>query len=253
MAASKKRNATDYIVLKRLRVDCIIGIYPHELHKLQPVIADVRLGMDLSRAGKSGKINATYNYELIAREITELLKFRRYRLLEAAAEEICAMLFGVHPRLQSVQLVLEKPKALLKRAQAAAIEITRYRRDYAPRRETASFGEVEILFENEEAGLYLLHIQQKKEIPPHFHRVMRELEWRVRGRILRNGVPLSGLSPVAWAREERHGYQNVGSRPATLFCCDVPKFIPDDEIPVRAPETEASGPGRLGPGDEPET
>lgn len=229
---ANRRRSTDYIVLKRLRVDCIIGIYPHELHKPQPIIVDVRLGLDLSQAGRSGKISHTYDYQAIAREIAELLIFRRYRLLEAAAEEICAMLFGVHPRLQSIQLSLEKPKAMLKRAQAAAIAIRRLRRDYQRSQERTRFGSAEVLLETDDAGLYLLHIEQNKGIPLHYHKVMRELEWRVRGRILRNGRLLTGMSPVAWAAFERHCYQNIGARTATLFCCDVPRFIPEDEIRV---------------------
>jgi hypothetical protein len=27
-----------------------------------------------------------------------------------------------------------------------------------------------------------------------------------------------------------HGYENRGQRRATLFCCDTPPFIPQDEI-----------------------
>ena len=224
---------TDCIHIRKLKVDCIIGIYPKELKKEQVVIADLRIGMDLSRAGRSGKISYTCDYEQIAKEISILLRFRRYRLLEAAAEEIAAMLFGVHKKIESLRLRLEKPQALIGLAQSAAIEISRRRCDYPLQNENASFGEVDILLETKDAGLYLLHIHEGNEIPMHYHRIMRELEWRVRGEILRNNTRMQDLSPVEWAFEQRHAYKNIGKQTATLFCCDVPAFIPEDEIAVR--------------------
>ncbi|MFQ5632734.1 MAG: dihydroneopterin aldolase [bacterium] len=223
---------TDFIHIRQLKVDCIIGIYPKELKKEQPVVIDARIGMDLSRAGRTGKIGYTCDYELIANEISILLKFRRYRLLEAAAEEIASMLFGVHKMVESLELSLEKPQALPGLAQGAAIEISRNRRDYPVRNESASFGEVDVLLETKDAGMYLLHIHQDKEIPLHYHRIMRELEWRVQGDILRNDKKIQKLSPVEWAFEQKHSYRNIGKKTATLFWCDVPAFNREDEIVV---------------------
>lgn len=222
----------DQIHIKKLRVDCIVGIYPKELKKPQPLFADVRLGLDLSLAGRSGKISATCDYQRVANEISYLLKFRRYRLLEMAAEEIAAMLFGVHKNIQTINLRLEKPRALPQLAKSAAVEIDRTRSDYPVRNEQAVFGHVDILLETAEAGLYLLHIGPGKAIPLHFHRVMRELEWRVSGHLLRNGKRLKNLSPIAWKKLQKHSYRNAGKETATLFCCDVPPFIPEDEILV---------------------
>jgi dihydroneopterin aldolase len=222
----------DSIHISGLKVDCIIGIYPEELKKQQPVIADIRLGLNLSHAGRTGKIGYTCDYEQIANEVIALLKFRCFRLLEAAAEEIAAMLFGVHGKIETLELRLEKPEALRHLAASAAIEISRSRSDYPRKKESTGFGEVEILLETRDAGLYLLHIHEGKEIPLHYHKIMREMEWRVCGDIMRNNERLKGLSPVEWAKNQQHTYKNIGKHTATLFCCDVPAFIREDEILV---------------------
>ena len=152
----------DFIHLKKLRVDCIVGIYPEELKQSQPRFVDVRLGLNLAPAGRTGKIALTCDYELVANEISHLLKFRRYRLLEAAAEEIAAMLFGVHRTVQSIELRLEKPQALPHLAKSAAVEICRRRSDFSCTKESAVFCHVDILLENAYAGLYFLHIEKGK-------------------------------------------------------------------------------------------
>ena len=226
------RKLIDYIHINQLLIKCVIGIYPEELKAEQPVFADVRLGLNVSQAGRSGKISHTCDYERIANEISTLLKFRRYRLLEMAVEEVSAMLFGVHEKIEIVELRLEKPMALRNRAKSAAIEIRRCRQDFPRKKEKASFGDVDVLLETADAGLYLLNIHKGNEIRLHYHEVMRELEWRVSGDIMRNGEKMMGYDAVTWAKKQQHTYKNIGQQCATLFCCDVPAFVPEDEITV---------------------
>ena len=135
------------------------------------------------------------------------------------------------PTWRNCNCGLKKPDALRHRgAQGAAVEINRSRNEFPVKAEPASFGEVDVLLETSEAGLYLLHIEPGKEIPLHHHQIMREVEWLVRGNVLRNREPLKKLSPALWQKAEEHSYRNVGSERATLFCCDIPPFISADEI-----------------------
>lgn len=211
---------------------CVVGVRPDERLGEQPLELDLRLLLDLRRAGRSGRIGDTCDYDQVAEQVHALLKFRRYRLLEAAAEELAAMLLGVHRVVQQVEVRLEKPRALLGRARGASVKILRSADDLALREERTDFGRAQVLLETEDAGLYLLHIDPGASIPPHRHEVMRELEWRVSGDLERCGQPMTGLCPVEWPRGRIHEYRNVGGGTATLFCCDVPPFDPDDEIRV---------------------
>ncbi|HLT37393.1 MAG TPA: dihydroneopterin aldolase, partial [Enhygromyxa sp.] len=217
--------ARDRIFIEELRVDCIVGIYPHERSQPQPLIVELELGLDTAEAAYSGRIAATCDYARVADEVATLLEFRQYKLLEMAAEELVAMLCGVHPNVEDLRVRLYKPQALQGRARAGGVEIRRRARDFVRMREHNEFGEVEILYQTREAGLYLLHVDPGKEIPAHYHDVMRELEWLVEGAIERDGVRLRGFDPVVWRKHRVHRYVNVGTRRATLFCCDTPPFV----------------------------
>jgi FolB domain-containing protein len=221
---------TDVIEIRGLAVACVVGVRPDERDREQPVRLDLELGLDLSRAGRSGRISETCDYDRVTDEVIALLRFRRYRLIEAAVEEIAAMLLGVHPPLERVKVRLEKPQALSDRASAAAVTIERGREHYRLRHETTHFGRVDILLETRDAGLYLLHVDPGLEIPRHHHRIMRELEWLVDGELHQDGRRVAPVRPVTWGHGQIHSYQNRGDRTATLFCCDVPPFIPHDEI-----------------------
>lgn len=229
----------DKIRIRGLRVDCVVGIRPEERTREQPVLLDVELALDVSSAAYSGRIDETVDYDRAAQEMDALLRFRRYQLLEMAAEELCAMLLGVHRGIERVTLAIHKPHALLGRAANVGVEVSRARADFPFTRDYPEFGEVEILHESRAAGLYLLHIEPGKRIPTHYHAVMRELEWLVAGEVERDGRRLAGFSPVAWPRGKRHTYANVGPQRATLFCCDSPPFIPEDEVVVTDGEADA--------------
>ncbi len=225
---------TDTIAICGLQVDCIIGVHAHERDDAQPLNIDVELGLDLRRPGHTGGIGDTCDYSQVAAAVRELLQFRRYRLLEAAAEEICAMLLGLHPELRTAELRLRKPRALTGLAEAAMVGVRRTQADYPRRFENTRFGQAEILLETREAGLYLLHVDGGRSIPAHHHQEMRELEWIVRGELWWEGAQLPLREARAWPQGEIHGYDNRGDARASVFCCDTPPFIPEDEIEVRA-------------------
>ncbi len=226
--------ARDHINIRGLEVSCIVGILARERDTEQTLLIDLELGLDISDAGYSGKISATCNYVTVADQVETLLTFRRYKLLEMAAEEIAAMLFGVHTMLETVCVRLSKPQALGERALGVGVDAFRHRRDFVRARERSDFGEVEIIHQSREAGLYLLHVDPGSEIPAHYHQIMRELEWLVDGQLERDGELLRDFAPVVWDKRRVHRYVNVGSERATLFCCDCPPFVPADEIIVEA-------------------
>lgn len=223
---------SDCVRIEGLSFDTIIGVLPEERLRTQPLRFDVELVLDLRPAGLSGKIGDTVDYDLVSREIVALVQFRRYRLIEAAAEECAAMLLGLHPALEEVALHLQKPDALARLSAVPSVSIVRTRDDYPRRFEASRFGQVEILFETRDAGLYLLHVDPGKSIPLHRHTIMRELEWLVEGELIQNEQPVPLFQPIAWLGGQVHGYDNRSRHRATVFCCDSPPFIPEDEVIV---------------------
>lgn len=224
----RPRMRRDHIEIEQLEVPCIIGVRPAERERPQPLLVDLVLEYDLHEAGRSGRITDTCDYAQLADEVTALLRFRRYKLLENAAEEIGAMVLGLHHGTR-LQLRLGKPEAIAG-ARRAGVFVNRTPYDYPRRREVSRFGEVEVLLETREAGLYLLHVEAQHAIPLHHHQVMQELEWLVDGELRQDGRSVERGVPQAWALGQVHGYTNVSDRRASLFCCDVPPFLPSDEI-----------------------
>lgn len=121
----------DEIRIHGLGLCCIVGIHAHERVNEQPLCIDLTLGLDTRDAARTGKISRTVHYGDVSEQVSALLRFRKYRLLEAAAEEIAWMLLGIHARLEWVQIRVEKPKALAGLADAASLTIKRSRADLA--------------------------------------------------------------------------------------------------------------------------
>jgi 7,8-dihydroneopterin aldolase/epimerase/oxygenase len=121
----------DIIRIHGLELECIVGLRPEERISTQKVLVDVSLGLDTRQAGRTGRIGATLDYDRVARDVTALLQFRRYRLIEVATEELALMILSAYPLAEWVELRLEKPGALAGRARAASVEVKRTRSDLA--------------------------------------------------------------------------------------------------------------------------
>jgi len=173
----------DVVRIHRLELDCIVGIRPPEREHRQRVRLDIGLHADLSHAGRTGRIGLTVDYDQVAHEVSALLSFRHYHLIEMAAEEVSAMLLGVHAGVHRVDLRIEKPGALEGRARAASVEVRRSRKDYPVSVASGEPGTPAILLETREARLELLGIDpgQSDASGPGF--AARALCWVVQGEV----------------------------------------------------------------------
>jgi FolB domain-containing protein len=171
---------TDIIRIHRLELDCIVGIRPQEREHRQRVRLDIGLHADLSHAGRSGRISLTADYDQVAHEVATLLAFRHYHLVEMAAEEVSAMLLGLHPGVERVDLRIEKPGALEGRARAASVEVRRARRDYPVSVLDAEHG-AQMLLETREARLDLMRIEPGQSVCTGPSYAACSLEWVVEG------------------------------------------------------------------------
>ncbi|MFZ5890949.1 MAG: dihydroneopterin aldolase [Myxococcota bacterium] len=204
----------DRIHLRSLELECIVGVRPPERKRPQRVRLDVSLGVDLAPAGRSGRITRTIDYARVADELQNMLRFREYRLMEMAAEELSAMLFAAHPMLQSVELRLEKPEALRGRATAAgAVSVVRERASFPVTRRATPSGRVDLVLETHEATLSLLSLEPcAKFLPSSTPR----LAWLTQGSVdgvratLEPGEPLCNDAELV-----------AGPQGATLFVCET--------------------------------
>ena len=112
--------------LSQLRVDCIVGIYPHERAATQTVLLDLELDYDFAPAAASDAIPDAVDYDGVASSVTTLLQERRFQLLESMAEHTSQMLFDREPRIRAVRMTIRKPAAV-PAADASFVRVERVR------------------------------------------------------------------------------------------------------------------------------
>lgn len=113
--------------LHHLRVDCIVGIHPHERETPQAVFVDLELDYDFAPAGASDAIGDAVDYTTLAALVTSLFQARRFQLLEAMVEAAAAAVFDHDRRITSVRLEIRKPAAVPEAADSF-VRVSRERR-----------------------------------------------------------------------------------------------------------------------------
>lgn len=98
--------------LKDLRVDCIVGIYPHERAATQTVLLDIELDYDFAAPAASDAIADAVDYDGIAASVTRLLQTSRFQLIETMAEKTAALLIDEVPAATVVRIEVRKPAAV---------------------------------------------------------------------------------------------------------------------------------------------
>jgi len=114
------------IGLRRLRIDCIVGIQPHEREEPQPLFVDVELERDFARAADSESVVDTVDYDQVATALSRLAQERRYQLIETFAEEAAALLLQSFEGVLAIRITIEKPQAV-QAADAAFVRVERER------------------------------------------------------------------------------------------------------------------------------
>lgn len=236
--------ARDVISIQGLRVDCVVGIYPHERDRVQPLEVDVHISLDTRRAGERERLAHTIDYAATANQIAFLLRSCEFHMLEAAARALARLLLAPpapgeqRPRARSATVRLTKPDAL-GGAGIPSVEITRDAADVELEHETKPFGTVDILEETRAVGIYRLNIAPGRGIPMHVHRVMQEYELILGEGLLCNGQPIPPGHWFRWPKDAPHRYDNPTSSWRSILCVDSPPFLVDDEIEVPDAEPAA--------------
>ncbi|MEZ5417391.1 MAG: dihydroneopterin aldolase [Vicinamibacterales bacterium] len=98
--------------LKDLRVECIVGIHPHERVTAQPVHLDIEIDYDFAPAAASDAIADAIDYDAVARGVTGLLQASKFQLIETMAERAAALVLTQAPAASAVRVEVRKPAAV---------------------------------------------------------------------------------------------------------------------------------------------
>lgn len=111
--------AASKVFVTGLKVQAQIGVYRHEIGRVQPLIVDVEL--DVPTSG-SDRLAETVNYETILQAAQQLAAEGHIDLVETFAHRLAARCLA-DPRVTRARVRIEKPLALAPDAVGAGVEI----------------------------------------------------------------------------------------------------------------------------------
>jgi len=118
----------DKIILDRLKIECIIGIFDWERVTKQTVEISFELDCNHSRAAKSDDIRHTVDYKSISKEIIALVEPSSFFLIETMAEKIANLCLG-HDGVNRARITVSKPGAI-RGSDNISVQVTRPSQDH---------------------------------------------------------------------------------------------------------------------------
>lgn len=113
----------DKIHIRDLRAVTIIGTLPQERVERQEVTLNIELGCDLSKAGRSDRLEETIDYKAVKQAVLRQVEASSFKLLEALAESVAGVCMDFKG-VERVKVSIDKPGAL-RFARSVAVEIER--------------------------------------------------------------------------------------------------------------------------------
>jgi dihydroneopterin aldolase len=107
------------VFVKGLQVQAEIGVYRHEIGRVQPLVVDIELEVP---TGASDRLAETVNYESILQAAQALAAEGHLNLVETFAHRLAERCLA-DPRVSRARVRIEKPLALAPHAVGAGVEI----------------------------------------------------------------------------------------------------------------------------------
>lgn len=119
----------DTIELRELTFYGYHGALPEERRIGQRFVVDLRLGLDLARAGRSDDLALTVDYGQVAESVRSVVEGTPFQLIEALAEALASTVLDRFALVQTVFVRVAKPSAPVSAAPSGtiAVEIERAR------------------------------------------------------------------------------------------------------------------------------
>ncbi len=117
----------DKVLIEGLRCLARVGVGAAERRRRQRILVDVELGLDLKRAGRADRVEATIDYAAVCRQVQETAGKRPYRLVEALAESLARRILE---RFKPRTVRLRIRKFSVPGAASVGVELTRSHRSY---------------------------------------------------------------------------------------------------------------------------
>ena len=115
---------SDVVFIKGLKVEAVIGVYEWERAITQPLLIDIAMETDISRAAVSDDVSDALNYKEVCDDVSAWCQAIKAKLLEHLAGQIADKLLEKYS-CHKITLSIAKPTAI-EQADAVGVQITRY-------------------------------------------------------------------------------------------------------------------------------
>ena len=102
----------DKIIIKNARFQCNLGVSEEERKKKQEILIGIEIFLDITKAAKNDSIEQTVNYSDIYEQISDLLKNKKFKLIETVAERTANLILK-NLGTKKVTLIIKKPNGVL--------------------------------------------------------------------------------------------------------------------------------------------
>lgn len=216
----------DEISLTRMRVECVVGIFPGEREAAQPLELSLAMALDVRAVQREG-LKASVDYGRLWGELKFLLERCRFRTLETAAEVLCRYVLAAptvdaeRGRVHEAKLTLTKPDALGGEA-VPSLRVHRFASEYAAELEPTGWGGVELLHEGERTGVYRLRVAPGRTLDGFLHEGKDTHELALGAGLALDGAPVRRGVAFGWPPGPARRWHNGGAVEQTVLCVERP-------------------------------
>ena len=198
----------DQVQLTGMLMSCVIGIFPSERSRKQPVTIDLCLYLDTRRAAHSANIHDTIDYAGAVKEISFILDHCEFQLIETAVEAVCRHFLLTYqadhalPTVDAIMVRISKPSALT-HGIVPAVQIMRRRDDYQSTPVKSHSHELYAIHMAQDSALHLLATNDATPISVREHVATAAAVLPI-GRWILNDHPVKSRMPIALTGETQH-------------------------------------------------
>ena len=116
---------SDYIFVRDLYIEMIIGLLPHERETPQPVVLNINVFTSTRTAGGDDDLSSSIDYAALTAEIQAWCRAHQPLTVETLAEDLATLCLA-NPNAREVHIDVEKPNAI-EAARSVGVHIERKR------------------------------------------------------------------------------------------------------------------------------
>ncbi len=216
----------DEISLTRMKVECVVGIFPGEREVPQPLEVSLSMALDVRAVQREG-LRASVDYGRLWGELKFLLERCRFRTLETAAEVLCRFVLAPptvdaeRGRVHEAKLTLTKPDALGGEA-VPSLRVHRFASEYPQQLEVTTWGGVELLHEAERTSVYRLRVAPGRAVDGFVHEGKDTHELVLGAGLSLDGAVVRRGTAYGWPPGAKRTLHNGGTLEQTVLCVERP-------------------------------